>query len=89
MKDLKCFMLLAKYEGEADIDAVSISGLLKMCGATCVSRTEGRSIYDDKHKKIEANVIGLIGFIPSAKYEKIDKMLSMTDIQYKLDCMDC
>ena len=89
MKDLKCFMLLAKYNDETDIDPVSISGLLKMCGATCVSRTEGRSIYDDKHKKIEASMIGLIGCIPSEKYEKIDKMLSMTDIQYKLDYMDC
>lgn len=89
MKDSKCFMLLAKYEGEGNIDSVSISGLLNMCGATCISRTESRSIYDDKHKKIEAGVVGLIGFIPSEKYEKIDKMLSMTDIQYKLDCMDC
>lgn len=89
MKDLKCFMLLAKYEGEVNIDAVSISGLLKMCGATCVSRTEGRSIYDDKHNKIEATVIGLIGVISAEKYEKIDKVLSMTDFQYKLDCMDC
>ena len=89
MKDLKCFMLLAKCEGEIDIDSSSICGLLKICGATRLSRTESRSIYDEVVEVVGGSVIGLIGFIPSAKYEKIDKMLSMTDIQYKLDYMDC
>ena len=89
MKDLRCFMLLARYEGGTDIDSASICGLLKLCGATLVSRTESRTIYDEEHKKIEANMIGFTGFIPMAKYEKIEQMFSITDIEYKLDYMDC
>lgn len=89
MKDLRCFMLLAKYDCETEIDQVSISGLLKLCGATNVSRTEARGYYNEKTREFDWQVTGFIGFISPTNYEKIDKMLSMVDIQYKLDYMDC
>ena len=88
MKDLRCFMVLAKYDGETEIDQASIIGLLKLCGAIYLSRTEARGYYNEETREYDWYVTGFIGFISPANYEKIDKMLSMTDIQYKLDYMD-
>ena len=89
MTDWRCFMVLAKYNDETDIDPASISGLLKLCGAKLISRTEERCRYNDERKTIESKTIGFIGFIQPTNYGTIDKMLSMTAIQYKLDYMDC